>query len=131
MNMVIVTPLLAVESDPKAGLFLSYSSSKKLVTDLRYYGENYPKLEQKYAICSEQYSNERKINTTNTQLLDGCNKDKADLKVVKKEFEDKFSKASAEVDDCMKSKPSRLTWFGIGSVTTLIAILVTVFTVRK
>lgn len=127
----MVTPSLALENSAKTGLFLNYSSSKKLVSDLKYYGENYPKLEQKYNICSEQYSNEKKINITNSQLLDGCNKDKADLKVAKNSFEDKFTKASKDLDECEKDKPSRVTWFGIGSITTLIAILVTVFAVKR
>lgn len=129
--MAMVTQLLAVENNPKAGLFLNYSSSKKLVTDLKFYGENYPKLEQKYNICSEQYSNEKKTSAINSQLLNGCNSDKEELKIAKSDFEKKYSKASGDLDECNKSKPSRLTWFGIGSITTLVAILVTVFTVSK
>jgi hypothetical protein len=130
-NTVIVTPLLAAENNSKAGLFLNYSTSKKLVTDLKYYSENYPKLEQKYTICTEQYSNEKKVSLVNAQLLDGCNSDKKDLKITKEEFEKKYIKSSGELNECKKSKPSRVTWFTIGAITTAVVTIALEFFIIK
>lgn len=123
----MVTPSLALSNE---GIFLNYSSSKKIVSDLKFYTVNYPKIEQKYTICTEQYLNANKNLASTEQLLSGCNKDKDDLKGVSKEFQDKFSDCSNKLDKCEKEKPSRVTWFAIGATTTAIitTILAILFT---
>ena len=124
----LVIPMQSVaESRLPDGLFFNYSSSKKLVTDIKFYNENYPKLEEKYDICTKQVSTANKNIDATEKLLNGCNGDKVVLKGISADLEAKYVKAGNDLIDCGNAKPSRFTWFSIGAVTTMVAMLVLMF----
>lgn len=125
IHSATITQLLA--SEIRQGIFLEHNSVSKLVTDLKFYNENYPKLEDKYNLCIELSDNLNEISTLNELLLDGCNHDKNDLKEVKLELEEKYLNESRLLSDCEVSKPSRVTWFGFGAASAIIVSLISVF----
>jgi hypothetical protein len=108
------------------GIFLNHSSSKKLVTDLKFYSTNYPILTEKYNICEQQYKNSKSELLVTDKLLSGCNSDKESLKKVTNEFELKLKDTDQKWRKCEDDKPSKVTWFAIGGVTAMIITAVLV-----
>lgn len=128
IHAVIPIQSLAAEQ----GIFLNYSSSKKLTSTLKFYETNYPTLVQKYDVCNKQVDGLNKEVSVTNQLLDGCNKDKVDLKKVSKEFEQKYTDTSNNLIKCEGDKPSRTTWFLIGGgVFAIIATSLAVMFARR
>lgn len=115
--------IVTESSASSSGIFFEYSSSQKLVTDIKYFTVNYPKIEQKYNICTQQLDlSTREIATTN-QLLGGCNSDKKILSEVSEEFKTKYVNTYDKLTKTLESRPSRFTWFSIGGITTAVSIV--------
>jgi hypothetical protein len=91
----------------------------QLATDIKYQDIQVERLD----ICFQQYSSLKKLNTSNEFLVKGLRQDKIDITVVKDTYKQTLINTNKQLEDCEASKPSRLTWFTFGAVSSVVAFL--------
>lgn len=61
------------------------------------------------------------------EKISGLEQDKQEYKIEKDKYKDLYIKENQELIKEKESKPSKLVWAGIGSITTLITIITAIF----
>ena len=113
------------------GIFLPLSSAKKVAVELKYCQGNSDFLTAKYGICNDERSNLLQQKDILTQENLGLKKDKALLSTSTEEYKKNLLDTNDKFVKCEESKPSRLTWFGIGAVSTMVLSVVMMFLIKK
>lgn len=74
-------------------------------------------------LCNQQVDNLKSQNSLLRTERQGLIQDKADLSNTMGEYKDKYTSVAAKLNACEQAKPSRMTWFGVGFATALVALL--------
>jgi hypothetical protein len=123
----LLTVTFPTQSFSSEGLFFNVSSSRKLLTELKYADV----IKQRFTVCQQQYSSISSLNASNERLVVGLTKDKVDLTVVAGEFEKRLLETNKLLIAEKESKPSRLVWYGLGAITAVVLGLVGAFLITK
>lgn len=102
------------------------SVAQKLLTELEYDKITNEKLD----VCFGLYSTNQQIIKIDKSRIEGLKKDKIDITNAKEEFKRDYILTNNQLKKCEETKPSRLNWFGVGSLTTLVLIILSVFTLK-
>jgi hypothetical protein len=116
----LVIPTQSLASN---GLFFNYTSSSKLVTDIKYFNTNYPLLEKKYDTCIEQVEVSNVYTANVETLLDGCNEDKKIYEDISAQLQKHYLSCNLELNKCRDATPSRFTWFSIGALSAVVGVV--------
>jgi hypothetical protein len=122
-----VTPIQSLASE---GLFLDYSTAKKIAIELKYCNQNLPTLKKSVILCdSELNVIKEQIKLKNAEVI-GLTKDKTDLTFTTNDFKKKLININDELNKCKEEQPSRIVWFGSGIVATTLTILLGLFLIK-
>ena len=105
------------------GVFLNHSTAIQIAEDLTFYKTNYPKLEKMYYLCDKETEFYKKGISNKEETITALNKDKDDLKFTTNEFKDKYESTNTKLAECINKTPSKLTWFSVGVISTLVTIV--------
>ena len=111
-----LTSALPTQSNAEEKLCFPKTEAQKLLVEVKY---GKVTLDQRDN-CFAQYSTLRKVNANNEKMVTDLKKDKVDLMGVSDSFRQQLIDRDKMLQDCEESKPSRLTWFGWGAITTLL-----------
>lgn len=117
--------------NPKAGIFLSQSSAKRIVTDLRYCNEKLPNTVRALSICDKEVDNLKEQKRVLNMKISGYEKDITALEKTEKDYKDKYAETAKKLEASENDKPSRLTWFGVGFISALILGMLSVYAIKK
>ena len=123
-NLVLATP-----SFSEVGIFVNHSTAQRLVVDLNYLNQNNKYLTNENTILESQKTElDSSLNISNKQIL-LLNENITIVKSQKEDYKKYLEGCTKELED----SPSRLNWFALGSVSSLIlvAILGFVFVGKK
>jgi DNA helicase IV len=81
-------------------------------------------------ICQEQYSTSKILNDNYSLQIKGLETDKQILKDLSEDYKQKYLKANEQYVASETSKPSKLTWFGIGFGSALLIGIISAFAVK-
>jgi len=121
MLLVFQTPLLASEQ-----VCFERPVANKILTEIKYNNITTEKL----LVCQQTYSTSRVINILDKKHIEGLKQDKVDLLNVSNEYKQKWIDTAKQTVDCEASKPSKVTWFGVGFVSALIVGLVGLIAIK-
>lgn len=105
------------------GIFFSHSTAKRLASQIDYCNKTKTNDENIIYNLDLENKNLYSLNDKYKEKITGLELDKEILKVRGDKFETEFNNCGTDLTKCMENKPSRLTWFGAGVITTLLSIL--------
>jgi len=121
LNLAIPIPSLA-----SSGIFLSISSAKKIATDVKYCKVT----EEKLTICNDTTKNQFDLIQTKSEYITGLEKDKFVVEQNLETYKNLYINTNDKLIKSEGDKPSRLTWFGTGVVSTLVLVLLGIFATK-
>lgn len=124
--MLLVNLVFPVQLWSK-NLCFNEQESKKLLVEIKYNQVTTEKLN----VCFQQYSTSKSVINNANVVIDGLQKDKKIITEISEAFKTKYIQTNTDLSKCNESKPSRLTWFGIGFSTAFIVSIVSIFLITK
>lgn len=129
--VLLISPSLSLggqtQGNPGTGIFIGYTTSQKLRSDLRWLNDALKANQEKLALCEKETGLLTGQNVDLKKLTEGLEQDKADLKQVAADYKKSYEKADDARLKCEESKPSRATWFGLGYITGLLTAIAAAF----
>lgn len=128
-TFVITSSAFAVEA-PK-GIFMTYTTSQRLLGDLKYQQKNVIDLNLRLSNRDGQIETldkevaQLKLKETTQQT------DIGKLTAAKDQYKDLYENTDKKLVKCVEDKPSRLAWFGYGSLTALLVGVVAIVFIKK
>lgn len=133
MNLILCLILTATPVKLYAidGIFFNYSSAKKLGIDLKFYKTNYPILIEKNSINENIIKTLKEQKDNNDILITNLQNDKKEYEKITTTYKENLTKSNKELNDCNNDKPSKLTWFSLGFVSSIILAVLLNFTIKE
>jgi hypothetical protein len=128
---LLIQGILIQSVQASDGIFFNISTAKRLATDIDYYKKtkvNDDKIIYSLKDETNKYLLLTKEFETKIKYLE---LDKTELKTRGDKFEKVYTTCTDDLKKCEESKPSRLTWFGVGFVSALIVGIVSAFAFRR
>lgn len=116
----------AASATDEAGLFFEVENAKAMLVDIQVGRECAKKL----AVCDETSANLQAQIIQCVLKTEGLGKDKGLLEENLSAMEKLLNSKQEDLNKCMDSKPSRLTWFGWGVAAGLVTFLAIGFASR-
>lgn len=118
LNWVTAAPSLATDY-----IILNKNQAAKVLFDIEKCKKEEPLFKEKITLLEQTINlQEEKINKIESI--------KEEYKSQSEKFKKEYKETSNKLQDEIQSKPSRLTWFTIGSISTLILALIGSFTLK-
>lgn len=121
--LTLVFPQLSLSEEL---LCFDNTEAKKMLVELKFGAVTSELLE----LCYEQYSTSKILNDNYTTQIKGLETDKQILKDMSEDYKQKYINANEKYVASEKSKPSKLTWFGIGFGSALLIGIISAFAVK-
>lgn len=121
--LTLVSPQLSLSEEL---LCFDNEEAKKMLVELKF-GKVTSEL---LGICQEQYSTATILNNNYSLQIKGLETDKQILKDLSEDYKQKYIKANEQYIASETSKPSKLTWFGIGFGSALLIGIISAFAVK-
>jgi len=121
--LTLVSPQLSLSEEL---LCFENEEAKKMLVELKF-GKVTSEL---LGICQEQYSTSKILNDNYSLQIKGLETDKQILKDLSEDYKQKYLKANEQYVASETSKPSKLTWFGIGFGSALLIGIISAFAVK-
>jgi len=128
--LVILSLLLQLSaitvSWAEPGIFFNYSTSKKIIFDLKTCKDSDAKLKN----CVDLNVNLTKQLLTVKETNEGLVKDKAIFQKNVDLYKKSTDELAQRLSDCQTNKPSRFTWFGIGFLSAVVLGTLAAFAIK-
>lgn len=128
---LVLSTVLTAAAAPVEGIFLSTSSAKKVVTEIKYGREKITADQLLVGQLSKKVDLLQQSNEVVLKENSGLLKDKSILTEQVGGYREVVKKTTDQLEECKKNTPSRLEWFGYGALTALVLGVLGAFAVAK